>query len=95
MIYQFSSNTLQTKGAYHTALAGKQEITLEFPRLRATHYFTVVRRFKQAEDSEGACYDWYRIKDHTVTVFDDPEAVAELESDLEQAYELLYGGEDA
>lgn len=55
---------LKTKAADHTNLSGYQQITQDLPEERITDHFWVVRKLKSAEDSAGACYDWYEINRH-------------------------------
>lgn len=91
--YVFGPGTLRTKGAAHTDLTGKQTITLEYENQRVIHDFRVVRKTKSDMDVAGNCYDWYEIAEHYTVIQNDIKAVEELTADLEQAYELLYGGD--
>lgn len=55
---------LKTVGAEHTNLKGFQQTVREYPDCTITDSFYVVQKTKSAKDSEGNCYDWYRITHH-------------------------------
>lgn len=72
---------LKTISKEHTDLSGR--ITLEDRRGNTfvKDTFTVLRKYKSADSSDGDAYDWYYIKDH----YREEDRSEEVRSQMEQS----------
>ncbi len=91
-------DTVKTVGERHSELSGRIAVTNNYPTESITDEFTVVENYKSSEDSQGNCYDWYTIDNHsryidrftpvkkviTGDIADTQDAVCELSEDLAQ-----------
>ncbi|MEA4922141.1 MAG: hypothetical protein VB031_02100 [Eubacteriaceae bacterium] len=59
---------LLVKDMKHGDLIGMTEIKREYGDCFITDAFSADTKYKSSEDSEGNCYDWYEISDHTRTI---------------------------
>lgn len=69
MEYVFGRNEsgleiLKTIGEKHTEFKDDVTVVREYSDNHFTDSFTIVEKYKSAENAEGVCYDWYVIKDH-------------------------------
>lgn len=67
---------LKTKGSEHTDLSGPFSISLSYSDCTIHHSCNIIDHYHTAEDSEGNCYDWYRIDNYTHRI-----ELAEIERD--------------
>ena len=80
MDYVFGENIVKTVDKKHSDLEGLQEVERKYPGETILDHFVVTEKIKSSEDSEGKCYDWYRIKDHY--------RYSDTTPPLRQAYEM-------
>ena len=65
MDYVFSyTNKLKTIGSSHTHYQGQVTIERVYDDQIIIDTFVTDGPYASAEDAEGRCYDWYRIRDH-------------------------------
>lgn len=57
--------TLRTKGDSHTDLRGRVEVVRAYNDAKIYDSFTVRDKYASKEDTEGNCYDWYIVADHS------------------------------
>lgn len=71
---------LKTRDAAHTDLDGRVTLEMKLGNTLIRDAFTVISKFRSAEDLSGACYDWYYICDH----YRYEDRSEEVRSELEQ-----------
>lgn len=59
-----AKENLKTKGETHTDLTGYTQTVREYNDSTITDRFRAAEHYRQSEDSEGNCYDWYVIDNH-------------------------------
>lgn len=88
MEYIFGSD-LKTVGDVHTDLKGHQLTQRTYDDTVITDTFDVVKKYHSAEDSEGNCYDWYYITNHTQKIDFSPKKTEESQAKDTKIQELL------
>ena len=58
-------DNLKTVGTEHTNLTGKHTLERRYPDCTITDTFFIDEKYLSKEDSEGNCYDWYAISNHS------------------------------
>ena len=56
---------LKTVGETHTNLSGSIVTSKEYDDAIITDSCEIVEKYHSAEDSEGNCYDWYKVLNHS------------------------------
>lgn len=76
---------LKTVGDRHTSLKGRITIKREYPDMTIVDTFTVLDHYKEAEDADGKCYDFYTIEAH----YRDTDRFMPQKEDIESKIEFI------
>ena len=79
---------LKTVGSSHTNFTGANQVRREYADCIIVDEFTVVEKYLWQEDSEGRCYDYYEIKDHSRYIDYFTPRAPELEEDSQGVLDL-------
>ena len=60
--------SLKTKGPAHSDLEGIIVLQTKYPDSNITDKCKITERYNSDEDSEGNCYDWYIVTDHSCNI---------------------------